>query len=242
MQVKTASKKVTLAKKNPAASQDTKPRFKGAEYARLIHQRALLATQQKSTLLCNQLKHPLDKELRKQLIKFANKYRPETSAQKKERLIAAANAVAPVAEAPAHAKKNGAIETEELYILKFGINHVAALVEAKKTKLVIIADDVEPLETVAWLSSTCRKRGVPFAIINGKDRLGTLVNKKNAAAIAFTNIRTEHNEQFASLIADIKADHLEKEADRKRSGIENSGLMSSMLLWNFTDMLKKSFL
>jgi ribosomal protein L7Ae-like RNA K-turn-binding protein len=62
--------------------------------------------------------------------------------------------------------------------LKFGINHITALVEQKKAKLVIIANDVDPVELVIWLPALCRKMQVPYCIVKNKARLGALVRKK----------------------------------------------------------------
>jgi len=63
--------------------------------------------------------------------------------------------------------------------LKFGINHITALIEQKKAKLVIIANDVDPVELVIWLPALCRKMQVPYCIVKNKARLGALVRKKN---------------------------------------------------------------
>ena len=38
-------------------------------------------------------------------------------------------------------------------VVKFGLNHVTALIEAKKAKLVVIAHDVTPVE-VCWQTLT----------------------------------------------------------------------------------------
>ena len=40
------------------------------------------------------------------------------------------------------------------------------------------ANDVDPIELVVFLPALCRKMGIPYAIIKGKARLGTLVHKK----------------------------------------------------------------
>jgi len=69
--------------------------------------------------------------------------------------------------------------------LKFGLNHITHLVEEKKAKLVIIAHDVDPIETVLWLPALCRKQDVPFCFVKGKARLGKLVNKKNSHSCSF---------------------------------------------------------
>jgi large subunit ribosomal protein L7Ae len=45
------------------------------------------------------------------------------------------------------------------------LNHVVALIEAKKAALVAIADDVDPIELVVFLPALCRKMGVPYVIV-----------------------------------------------------------------------------
>merc|ERR1711977_695485 len=64
-----------------------------------------------------------------------------------------------------------------------------AVSEAKKTSLVLIPNDVDPIEMVIFLPALCRKMGVPYAIVKGKARLGTVVHKKTAAALAITEVR-----------------------------------------------------
>lgn len=43
------------------------------------------------------------------------------------------------------------------------------------------------VQLVVWLPALCRKVGVPYAIVNNKGRLGTLVGKKTAAAVALAS-------------------------------------------------------
>jgi large subunit ribosomal protein L7Ae len=95
------------------------------------------------------------------------KYKPESHKEKKVRL-----------QGEAEAKKNGgeAKKTAKPVVLKFGLNHVTHLVEEGKAKLVVIAHDVDPLEIMAFLPALCRKKGIPFAFIKGKARLGKLVH------------------------------------------------------------------
>ena len=75
--------------------------------------------------------------------------------------------------------------------IKYGLNHITHLVEEKKAKLVIIANDVDPIELVVWLPQLCRKQQVPFCFVKNKARLGTLVGLKTATALAITEVRKE---------------------------------------------------
>merc|ERR1711902_359325 len=85
----------------------------------------------------NQFSQALDKQTATQLFKLLDKYRPETKQDKKERLRERA-------EARAAGKDDK--PTKRGPVVRHGINTVTTLVEKKKAKLVIIANDVDPIE------------------------------------------------------------------------------------------------
>ena len=85
----------------------------------------------------NQFSRVLDKNTATSLFKLLNKYRPETKVEKKARLTAAAEATA--------AGKKADLGKKPIYV-KYGINHITALIENKKAQLVVIANDVDPIE------------------------------------------------------------------------------------------------
>merc|ERR1712174_158204 len=74
---------------------------------------------------------------------------PEDKAAKRARLLAIAESKAKGVEVEDKAPAN---------VVKFGLNHVTALIEQKKAKLVLIAHDVEPIELVVWLPALCKRR------------------------------------------------------------------------------------
>ena len=47
------------------------------------------------------------------------------------------------------------------------------------------------LQLVLWLPAVCRKMDIPYCIVKGKSRLGALVHKKTATAVALTSVRPE---------------------------------------------------
>jgi large subunit ribosomal protein L7Ae len=122
-----------------------------------------------------QFQNVLDRNSAAQAFKLLNKYRPETKAEKKERLVQEATAISE------GKKKEDA--SKKPYTVKYGLNHVVALVENKKASLVLIPNDVDPIELVIFLPALCRKMGVPYAIVKGKARLGTVVHKKVSQCI-----------------------------------------------------------
>lgn len=156
----------------------------------------------------NQFTRVLDKNTATQLFKLLHKYRPETKLQKKERLVAAAAA----------ATEGKKLESKKPVHVKKGINHITALVENKKAQLVIIANDVDPIEMVLWLPALCRKMGVPYCIVKGKARLGTVVHLKTAAALALTEVHPEDKGELASLVSLVKENYNDNVEHRKKWG------------------------
>jgi len=81
---------------------------------------------------------------------------------------------------------------------------------------VVIAHDVEPIELVVWLPALCRKMNVPFVIVKGKSRLGHLVYKKTATALALTETRKEDHQKLEQIIE--KGKNLDNKDERKKWG------------------------
>jgi len=181
---------------------------KWPEYVRLQRQRKILQLRLKVPPALSQFQHTVDKNLATQTFKLLNKYRPETKAEKKERLTKEAAAIA-------EGKKREEV-SKKPYTAKYGLNHVVALVENKKANLVLIAHDVDPIELVVFLPALCRKMGVPYAIIKGKSRLGTVVHKKTSAVVALTEVRSEDKSELSKLVSAIKEGYIEKHEQSRR--------------------------
>jgi large subunit ribosomal protein L7Ae len=189
---------------------------KWPEYVRLQRQRAILKRRLKVPPALNQFTRTLDKNTATQLFRLFNKYQPEGKVEKKQRLAAAA-----AAKASGQAVEKG----KKPVCLKYGLNHITALVEAKKAQLVVIAHDVDPIELVVWLPALCRKMGVPYCIVKSKARLGTLVHKKTATAVALCDVQPEHKQELAGLVQAVRANFNDKFEDiRKQWG---GGIMST---------------
>lgn len=110
---------------------------KWPKYVRLQRQHRVLYKRLKVPPAINQFTQTMDKTGATELFRLMDKYRPEDKATKKDRLKAEAVAKTEGKEADKGAKPE---------VIKYGINHVTALIEKKKTKLVVIAHDVEPIE------------------------------------------------------------------------------------------------
>lgn len=92
-------------------------------------------------------------------------------------------------------------------VIKYGLKHVTQLIEDKKAKIVLIAHDVDPIELVIWLPALCRKMDVPFAIVKGKSRLGTLTNQRNCTAVALTKVNKDDEGALKKLQDNFKAQY-----------------------------------
>lgn len=143
---------------------------KWPEYVRLQRQKKILNLRLKVPPAIAQFGNVLDRNTAAQTFKLFNKYKPETKAEKKERLLKEATAVE-------EGKKKEEV-SKKPYAVKYGLNHVVGLIENKKAGLVLIPNDVDPIELVIFLPALCRKMGVPYAIVKGKARLGVVVHKK----------------------------------------------------------------
>ncbi|EIW69134.1 50S small subunit ribosomal protein L7Ae [Tremella mesenterica] len=179
-------------------------------YVRLQRQKVILNQRLKVPPAIAQFSHTLDKNTATQLFQLLNKYKPESKQEKKARLIAEAEARSK--EGDKATKK----DSKKPLFAKYGLNHIVALVEAKKTKLVAIADDVDPIELVVFLPALCRKMGVPYCIVKGKARLGVITGKKTSAVVAIEEVRSEDQQALANLVSACKANYLDKAEEIRR--------------------------
>nr|AIO05510.1 60S ribosomal protein L8 [Hypsizygus marmoreus] len=215
--------KPTKAKKNPlfeaapknfGIGQDIRPKtalsrfVKWPEYVRLQRQKVILHQRLKVPPAIAQFSHTLDKNTATQLFKLLYKYRPESYQEKKTRLVATAAAAAEDYKDVKDSKK-------PLFV-KYGLNHTVPLVEAKKASLVVIAHVVDPIELVVFLPALCRKMGVPYVIVKGKARLGTVVHKKTAAVLALQDVKSEDQRELATLISASYANFSDKYEEQRR--------------------------
>jgi large subunit ribosomal protein L7Ae len=211
---KTKNPLIEKRPRNYGIGQDIQPRrnlsrmVKWPEYVRLQRQKKVLNLRLKVPPAIAQFQNVLDKNLATQTFRLLNKYRPETKIEKKERLTKEAAAVA-------DGKKKEDV-SKKPYVVKYGLNHVVGLIENKKASLVLIPNDVDPIELVIFLPALCRKMGVPYAIIKGKARLGTVVHKKTAAVLAITEVRSEDKSELSKLITAVKEGYSDKYEESKR--------------------------
>jgi large subunit ribosomal protein L7Ae len=176
--------------KNFRFGNDVRPRIvksrfvKFPRYVQLQRQKRILMKRLKCPPALAQFFDPLDKDTTKKVYKAFEKYTPETKKEKKERLEKEAKE-----EVKNKDKKNKKKDGKKPVTLKCGLNHVTYLVEQKRAKVVLIAADVDPIETVVFLPSLCKAMDIPYAIVPSKERLGKLANKKTCTCLALTDFK-----------------------------------------------------
>ena len=177
--------------KNFRFGNDVRPRIvksrfvKFPRYVQLQRQKRILMKRLKCPPALAQFFEPLDKDTSKKVYKALERYTPETKKEKKERLEKEAKEQIKDKKDKKNKKKEG----KKPVTLKCGLNHVTYLVEQKRAKLVLIAADVDPIETVVFLPSLCKSMEIPYAIVPSKERLGHLANKKTCTCLALTDFK-----------------------------------------------------
>ena len=172
--------------KNFRHGNDIRPRIvksrfvKFPRYVQLQRQKRILMKRLKCPPALAQFFGPLDKDTFRKIFRILQKYSPETRKEKKERLKE---------EAKEKMKDEKKKEGNKPIYLKSGLNHVTYLIEQKRAKLVLIAADVDPIETVVFLPSLCKSMEIPYAIVSSKERLGYLVGKKTTTCVALTDFK-----------------------------------------------------
>ena len=175
------------APKNFNYANDVRPRIvksrfvKFPRYVQLQRQKRILMRRLKVPPALAQFYDPLDKDTCKKVYKILESYAPETKKEKKERLKNEAKEQ----EKNKDKKKDG----KKPVSVKCGLNHVTYLVEQKRAKLVLIAADVDPIETVVFLPTLCKTMDVPYAIVPSKAKLGELAHKKTCTCLALTDFK-----------------------------------------------------
>eukprot|EP00703_Trepomonas_sp_PC1_P002203 JAP94403.1 Ribosomal protein L7a [Trepomonas sp. PC1] len=155
-------------------------------YIRVQRQKAMLQQRMKVPPTINFFYNPVNVNLNAELLNLAKKYEVETKDVRKQRLAKAAESKTEI-KAP--------------LCLTTGVNAVTTAIERKQAKLVLIANDVDPLELVLYLPALCHKMQVPFAVVRTKAALGNLVHVKTCSCVCFTEVR---NEDSAALKAAVE--------------------------------------
>jgi len=199
--------------KNFGIGQDIQPKrdlsrfVRWPKYIRLQRQKAILYQRLKVPPPINQFTQALDRQTATQLFRLMDKYRPENKQEKKARLKS---------RAEERAKGKEDVPTKRPPVVRSGINTITTLIEQKKAQLVVIANDVEPIEIVLFLPALCRKMGVPYCIVKNKSRLGRVVHRKTATCLAFTMVNPEDKTALSKLVESVKTNFNDRSDEIRR--------------------------
>lgn len=199
--------------RNFGIGQDIQPKrdlsrfVKWPKYIRLQRQKAVLQTRLKIPPPINQFSTALDKQTATQLFKLLDKYRPEDKHAKKDRLKE---------RAEAKAEGKGDTPTKRPPVVRHGVNTVTTLVEKKKAKLVVIANDVDPIELVLFLPALCRKMGVPYCIVKNKARVGRVCRRKTTTCLAITDVDSADRTSLNKVVETVKTNFNERADEIKK--------------------------
>eukprot|EP00668_Euglena_longa_P048182 GGOE01065246.1.p1 GENE.GGOE01065246.1~~GGOE01065246.1.p1 ORF type:complete len:300 (-),score=60.70 GGOE01065246.1:78-977(-) len=184
-------------------------------YIKRQRQKRILLKRLRVPPAINQFNHTVDRHLKKELFKFALKYKPESAFERRKRLKAEAEAKLKDPKAPA------SLPGPRLYC---GAQRVFRLVEQKRAKLVLIAHDVDPIEIVLCLPALCRKQGIPWCIVKGKANLGRLVGLKTATCVSFVDIKNADKSEFEKITQSVKLAYNDRyeELSKKWGGLRLS--------------------
>ncbi|KAK9995287.1 hypothetical protein SO802_019973 [Lithocarpus litseifolius] len=160
---------------------------------RLQRKKCILKQRFKVPPALNPFTKTLEKNPATNSFKLLLKYRPEDKSAKKECLLKRDQAEAEGKTVEAgHCRK---IRTQPCY---------------NKAQLVVIAHDVDPIELVVWLPALCRKMEIPYCIVKGKSRLGSIVHKKTASVLCLTTVRNEDKLEFSKILEALNANFNDK--------------------------------
>lgn len=88
-----------------------------------------------------------------------------------------------------------------------GTNEVTKVIEREQAAIVVIAEDVEPMEVVAHLPALCDEKNIPYAYVPLKDELGKSVGlpvSTSAAAIVKPGKAKNLIEEIAKKVKALK--------------------------------------
>merc|ERR1711881_121314 len=88
--------------------------------------------------------------------------------------------------------------------------------EKKKAQLVVIANDVDPIELVLFLPALCRKMGVPYCIVKNKARLGRVARRKTCTCLALTQVDSNDRSSLNKLVETVKTNFNERGDEIKK--------------------------
>lgn len=172
---------------------------------RIQRKKKILLQRLKVPPAINQFSEVLPRTETQDLFNFLNHYKCESRKEKKIRLREAAKQL----------KEDGKVKSKKPITAKRGLKCVTRLIEKKKAKLVIIANDVSPIELVLFLPTLCRLKGIPYCIVKNKCKLGKIAKRKTSTVLCLTDVIKDHEDRL-KYFADKCMEHFNDNVDIRR--------------------------
>uniref|UniRef100_A0A8C9GBJ3 60S ribosomal protein L7a n=1 Tax=Piliocolobus tephrosceles TaxID=591936 RepID=A0A8C9GBJ3_9PRIM len=172
---------------------------------RIQRKKKILLQRLKVPPAINQFNEVLPNVESQDLFNFLNNYKCESKKEKKKRLEEEAKKL----------KADGKVKSKKTITVKYGLKCVTRLIERKKAKLVIIANDVSPIELVLFLPALCRLKGIPYCIVKNKAKLGLVAKKKKATVLCLTDVN-KGNEDRLNYFTEICMKHFNNNVEIRR--------------------------
>ena len=96
--------------------------------------------------------------------------------------------------------------------IKIGINEVTKAIERNSAKLVVIAEDVTPVEIVMHIPVIAKEKNIPFTYVKTKDELGKAVGisaKASCIAVMDAGINSKELQSLVSKLAELTGQKVE---------------------------------
>lgn len=106
------------------------------------------------------------------------------------------------------ARKTGKIEK--------GTNEVTKSVERGTAKFVVYAEDIQPKEIVQHLPILCKEKGIPFATVDSKQKLGVAAGLSVAAASVCVIDAGDVASKIAEFAVSMKKEEKSEEKEEKK--------------------------
>jgi len=190
---------------------------KWPQYIRIQRQKRVLLQRLKVPPAVHQFRQVFSRNHAIATFKFLAKYRPEEPQKRRARLLKLAAAKAKGQDIRKDASFKRPIS------LVAGLKSVTESIERKRAQLVVIAHDVDPIETVIWIPTLCRKFDIPYCIVKSKSRLGQLVHRKTCAVVAISDIRKDDKTALGNIVQAAREKFTDNAERRRQWGGQKLG-------------------
>jgi len=108
--------------------------------------------------------------------------------------------------------------------IKIGINEVTKAIERNTAKLVVISEDVTPVEIVMHIPVIAKEKNIPFSYVKTKDELGKAVGisaKASCIAVMDAGVNSKELQSLVSKIQELTGHKEAPKTEHKPAAVEH---------------------